>query len=287
MSIETNRLGTRTINVVQPTSYQSEFIVAEHSTINWRAIFAGVFISLLSYSVLISLGLAVGGTTLRGIIQGNDAGQTFGIGSGIWLIVSALISLFIGSYSAGKSSGLISTRVGRTQGVVITAIFFGIMLSQVGSTIGFLGKGLGSTLGVMGGAAGDLSKNPQVQETIRASLNGLNLKSSPETVARGVTTRLLQGDDQGAKNYLAQQAGISSNEADRRIQEFKGNAQDTLRDIGGATAKVVAIAGWALFSSLILGTLFGSLVGGAGALANLHRVSRHSEFQTPIRSKAA
>jgi len=241
----------------------------ENSSISWRQIFAGTFISLLSYLTLMSLGIAIGSSTLRGLIQGTGEGGGLGIGSAIWLLLSILISVYIGSYVASRTSGLIPIRVGRTQGAVVTALFFGFFLFLVGSTLTVVGKSIGITAGALGGAAGDLSKNPQVQQTLRNALQGLNLRSSPEVVAQGLATRLLGGDQTGARDYLARQAGLSPTEATRRIDQFTRDLETTLRSVGGTTAQVISMTGWTLFGALVLGTLAGVLGGGTGANATL------------------
>ncbi|MEW6055301.1 MAG: hypothetical protein AB1540_01695 [Bdellovibrionota bacterium] len=249
----------------------SDVTAVQHSSINWRAIFAGTFVSLLVYSTLMALGVAIAGATLVGVINAEEGGTALSIGSGVWLIVSALVSLFVGSYLAGRVGGLIHTRIGTVQGLVISSLFFAFLLSQVGAGIGGLGRGVGSTIGALGGAAGDLSKNPQVQDTIERSLGDLNLKSPPDQVIQGVATRLLRGDETGARDYLARQAGLSPTEAQQRIDTFKNDFQNTAKDVGATAARVVSVAGWTLFGSLLLGSLFAALGGGAGARRNLNR----------------
>lgn len=243
--------------------------VLQRSTVKWRAIFAGAFVSIMTYLILMSLGLAIGGGNLQGVIQGEDTAQALGIGAGVWLVASIVISLFIGAFAAGRVSGLITNRVGRTQGVVISALFFGLLLSQVGSAIGSLGRGIGATVGAVGTAAGDLSKNPQVQDLADDVIGDLNLRSSPEVVVSGLTRRLVRGDTDGAANYLSRQAGITREEADARLQTLKTDIQQTANDAGQAAARGMRTAGYTLFGSLLLGMLAAILGGGAGAAASL------------------
>jgi hypothetical protein len=243
----------------------------ERSTISWRAIFAGFFVSFMIYMILTSLGLAIGGSTLRGVVQGQGGGTGLSIGSGIWLVVTALVSLFIGSYLAGRVSGIVTSRVGGVQGIVVAALFFAFMISQVGAVVGALGTGLGSVIGSAGNIASNASNSPQVQAVIQDRLNDLKLKSPPDTVAQGIATRLVRGDTTGARNYLASQAGISRTEADRRLNAFKTDFQNKMRDVGTATAKAVSIAGWTLFGIFTLGALFSVFGGAAGARRNLNK----------------
>ncbi len=265
----------------------SQVQAVEDSSVSWRAIFAGMFIALLTYLSLISLGVAVGSSALEEVIRGQDTAGGLGWGSGIWFVVSALASLFVGSYCASRVSGPITTRIGRIQGGVITALFFAIMLSQIGSTLGFLGRGLGSIVGAVGGAAGDLSQNPQVQDTIDQAIGDLNLRASPEVVAQGVAVRLLRGNGESAKNYLARQAGISPAEADQRLTQIRQNMDKVLTDVGSTAAKVASIAGWSLFGALVLGSLFSMLGGGLGAQMNLRAPLSHMDEEAIHDQKAA
>jgi hypothetical protein len=241
----------------------------ERSSISWRAIFAGFFISFMVYLILASLGLAIGGATLKGVVQGQGGGSGLSIGSGIWLVVTALISLFVGSYLAGRVGGLVTSRVGGVQGFVVAALFFAFMISQVGALVGTVGSGLGTVIGSAGTAASSASNNPQVQAVIQDRLADLNLKSPPDQVAQGLATRMVRGDTIGARNYLASQAGISRAEADRRINQFKTDFQNKMKDVGTAAAKAVSIAGWTLFGTFALGTFFSIAGGAAGARRNL------------------
>lgn len=243
----------------------------ERSSISWRAIFAGAFISFIFYLILTSLGFAIGGSTLRGVVQGQGGGGGLSIGAGIWLVVSVFISLFFGSYLAGRVSGLVTSRVGGVQGVVVAALFFAFLISQVGAIVGAVGSGLGNVIGAAGTAASSASNNPQVQAVIQDRLGDLNLKSPPDQVAQGLATRLIRGDTIGARNYLASQAGISRAEADRRLTQLKTDFQTKVKDVGAATAKAVSIAGWTLFGVFLLGTGFSSLGGAAGVRRNLSR----------------
>lgn len=238
------------------------------SVVSWRAIFAGAFISLLTYSILMSLGLAIGGASLVGVIEGEGGGQALGIGSGVWLVVSTLISLFVGSYLASRSAGMIPMRLGRVHGLVVCSLFFIFMLSQLGSGIGLIGRGVGSSVGAIGSAGGDLASNPQVQNMVEDQLGDLPLKASPEVVVKGLTSRMVRGDTEGAKNYLARQAGISPQEADTRIKGFQQRFEDTAQDVGTTAARTASIVGWTLFGALLLGALASMLGGGAGAKAN-------------------
>jgi hypothetical protein len=259
----------------------------QRSSISWRAIFAGAFISLLFYVILTALGIAIGGAKLQGVVAGTSGGGGLTLASGLWLGISVLISLFAGCYLAGRASGLMPSRIGGIQGLVIAALFFGFLFMQVGSVIGSLGSGLGSVVGTVGNAAGGMAGNPQVQAVVQDRLGDLNLKSPPDQVAQGVASRLIRGDTQGAKNYLASQAGVSRAEVNRRVDQFNTDVQNTLKDIGTKTAKAASLAGWSLFGIVLVGSIFSYLGGLVGVGATLGRpMSRRDELRVR-RTRAA
>jgi len=258
-----------------------------YGTVSWRAIFAGTFVSLLVYFALLSLGLAVGSGSLQNAAQGTGSAGGIGIGAGIWTAASIFISIFAGSFAAGRVGGDLPIRVGRIQGLVIAALFFTFVLSQLGTAIGLLGKGIGSTVSAVGGAAGEISQNTDVQDLMDQALGNLNLKSPPDVVAKGVASRLVQGNGNAAKNYLASQAGITPAQADAPIQALKPQMEQTLRRAGVETAKVVKTVGWVLFFSILLGALGGSSGGSLGAAYNLRKPISSADQKATSGNRAA
>src|SRR3954447_16227771 len=73
--------------------------------ISWGAIFAGAIIALATQLVLTLIGAAVGLATLDPATGQNPSGTTLGIGAAVWLVISSLVSLFLGGYVAGRLGG--------------------------------------------------------------------------------------------------------------------------------------------------------------------------------------
>jgi len=251
-------------------AYDEASLVAR-SSVRWGSIFAGAFVALLSYLILMALGLAIGGHTLSGAIGGDVGFQALGIGAAVWLVLATLVSLFLGGYGSGRVSGIISTRVGRTQGAVLASIFFLVLTMQAGGALGTIGAGVGNVIGAAGRAAPDVAQDERVQQTIQQAMGDLDLRSPPDQVAQGLAIRLLQGDTQGARNYLAAEAGISQQEAQVRIDQFRTDAEAALADAGETAAQVMQAAGWTLF--------FTFLLGGAAAVGGGHVGTRRNLVQ--------
>ena len=73
--------------------------------ISWGAVFAGAIIALATQIVLALIGMAIGLATLNPGTGDSPSGTALGTGAAIWLVVSSLISLFIGGYIAARLAG--------------------------------------------------------------------------------------------------------------------------------------------------------------------------------------
>ncbi len=252
-------------------NYEKEHLgFAQFPLISWRAIFAGLIFSVICYVALTALGAAVMGATAEDVIQNMSGGGKIAMGAAVWTVLSVLLSLMFGSYFASRISNLTTSKAGGAQGVVIASLFFTLFLYGAGSAIGALGRTMGNAASAMTGGADHLLSSPAVQDTIQQSFQGLNLKSSPEIVTQGIATRLLQGDSEGAKRFLAFQAGVPVEQVDARITILQQEVRSTLQTAAQTTAKGMQAAGWTIFLTLVLGIGGCALGGSVGAAAN-HR----------------
>ncbi len=120
--------------------------------ISWGAIFAGTVVALVlqvSFSLL-GMGIRVIEPTAGGV----------GMGAGIWLLLTSVISLFAGGWVATRMSGVLLSIEGILHGLVIwglsTLVTFYLMTSAFGSLIsaaaGALGAGFTAMMGMPTGA---------------------------------------------------------------------------------------------------------------------------------------
>lgn len=121
---------------------------------------------------------------------------------------------------------------------------------------------------------------------IEDSLGGAQLKSEPGVVVRGVASRLTRGDQEGAKNYLAAQAGLTAEEADARIAALKTQADEMMVKAREASATALKTAGWSLFLMIALSAI-SSVVGGLlGSVINSRQLM-DAAVSTPVRRERA
>lgn len=253
-----------------------------HPLISWRSVVAGLLIAFFTMIGLMGLGMAFGGINLNE----NTSASSAGIFTGIWFLVSALVSIFIGSYFAARVSKFQTGRIGSAQGLVIAAMFLGFFLYQTMSAVVSMGGAAGSVIGKSAGALGtgasEAFQNPGVVNTVSRyaedTLGDLNLRSGPAVVAKGVANRLIGGDAEGAKNYLALQAGITPMEADARIAQLKTRADKVVDDAKAAAGDALQATGWSLFLLVILGALSSVLGGALGSVANFRNPLTREQF---------
>jgi hypothetical protein len=119
---ERQHVGSRTPTEVHPSTI---------SRLSWGAIFAGTVVAFVAQILFTLLGLAIGLTIVEPM-TGQAPWEGVGIGAGIWWVVTALISLFLGGWAAGRLSGMPLRQDAMLHGVVVwglvtfVSVFFAI-----------------------------------------------------------------------------------------------------------------------------------------------------------------
>ncbi len=137
-----------------------------HRRISWQAIFAGVIVTVSVQILLSLLGAGIGlGMVHTGAGASPDAGS-FGIGAGLWWLVSNLVALACGGYVAAWMAGINDRFDGMLHGVVTWGIAMLLMLYLLSSALGGLIGGALSVTGSTLSTAGDAVKSaaPQVAQ---------------------------------------------------------------------------------------------------------------------------
>jgi hypothetical protein len=147
-------IGERTLPVVAATY---------HDQVRWGPIVAGIVLALSTQLVLSALGVAVG----AGAISDSGAPRTDagGVGTnvGIWSIVSLLLSLFAGGWTAARTAGRMSRNTALLNGAILWA-------STLALSAWLLSSGVSGAFGVAASNAGNVinqvsQTNPNVVPT--------------------------------------------------------------------------------------------------------------------------
>ncbi len=212
--------------------------------VSWGAIFAGVVVALVVELLLGTLGLSF----LMGTINPATEAQTLsglGVGTGIWLALTALIGLFFGGWTAGRLAGQPRRFDGAIHGIVAWGLvtlfstwlatnFMSTVVSGtfgvIGSTLGLVGEGVGAVAPAVGqqlqqqgitpeSLGGEIENflrqtgNPQLQpDALRARAAAAG-EQAAEDAAESTDAF---GAIQAALTNLAAQGGAVVNEVDRQ-----------------------------------------------------------------------
>ncbi len=260
-----------------------------NALISWRSTLAGFVLSLMMLAALLALAMAFGGI---GLEDGSTV-QNAGIFAGIAVVVATVLSIFVGSYFAVRLSRFKIDVVGCAQGLVLGSLVVLFVLWQTMSAVGTLGKAAAQATGAAavaaGTTAGAAAQNPMIQDMIEDNLGATTLKSEPSVVVRGVTSRLVRGDQDGAKNYLAFQAGLTREEANTRVAAMKSKVDEAMVKAREASATALKTSGWSVFLLIALSAIASILGGLLGSQVNVRgTLDSHNEIvstkHTPIKT---
>lgn len=105
--------------------------------VSWGSIFAGAALALATQLVLTLIGAAIGLATLDPGTGDNPSATSFGIGAGIWLVVTSLISLFVGGYIAARLGGTFNGWIhGLATWATVTIATILLLTTAAGTLIG-------------------------------------------------------------------------------------------------------------------------------------------------------
>jgi hypothetical protein len=128
---ETHHIGSRMPPEVHPSTI---------SRISWGAIFAGTVVAFVAQILFTLPGLAIGLTIVEPM-TGQAPWEGIGIGAGIWWVVTTLISLFLGGWTAGRLSGMPLRQDAMLHGVVVWGVVTFVSVFFAVSGVGAVASG--------------------------------------------------------------------------------------------------------------------------------------------------
>lgn len=221
--------------------------VAARRTV-WAAVFAGVVIALVVQFSLTVLGLGIGAASFDPLSESHPA-SGLGIGSALWLGITALVSLFAGGWVAGRLAAAENRVDGTLHGVVTWGLASLVSVFLVSTAVGKVVSGgasiLGSVLGAAGRGAAAIA--PRVAETVSGAIGGSDLtladvKSEARKLLRQTRKPELQPKNLERRADRLGQAAAVRGEAAAKNPQSAGAELDALLDRVYAQGKAVASA---------------------------------------------
>ncbi len=251
--------------------------------------------------LLSTLGAGIGLGTVNVNAGNTPDASSFGIGAGVWWVVSSCIALLVGGYVAAWFAGIEIRFDGVLHGLVAwgiaTILIVYLLSSAVGGIIGGGFSALGSVTSAAGSGVKDAAQplaqaagvSPDVvQQQARAYLQPTNpdpATMSPQDAQKEVARNLVifakGGPDAPAAKQqviaiMAAQQHISQDDATKRfndaqakLQQEKDQAVQTAKNAADASASAASTTSFAIFGDLLLGAIAAAI---GGALAGQRRL---------------
>jgi hypothetical protein len=256
--------------------------VEESSAISWAAVAAGAVAAAALTLVLLAFGAGMGFSVVSPWGNSGVSASTFEIGTGLYLIVVAMLSSTIGGYVAGrlrtKWAGVHAHEVffrdtahGFLAWALATVLGAAVLTAAAGSFAGGASSGLTSAAGVSAsqsaGSGGpvDYYVDALLRPIPAANPNTTDLAATRREIARILTTGLREGDISAPdRAYVAQvvsaRTGLGQTDAEKRVSDVVEQAKTALDNARKAAAKLSL---W-LAASLLIGAFCASLAATEG-----------------------
>ncbi|MBI1912889.1 MAG: hypothetical protein HYS21_12930 [Deltaproteobacteria bacterium] len=270
--------------------------------ISWGAVFAGVVVALVTLLALNLLGLSIGLGVLNPAAEQRFA--AVGIGAGVWMILSTVISLFVGGWVAARMAGLVSPLRGIMHGIVmwslVTLISFYLMTSTVGSLISGAASAIGQGVSAVATSITQVAPQPgqtigqavpggvlnDAQNMIALSRRATNKPAAQRELNQALTVLFSKGDNLTAADrsqvadVLVAYTNMNRTEANRRVDQWVTQFQRSRTQVAQTAQQVTdtlsKAALWG-FAAMILGAAASGFGGWLGARYQLEPLAPPAE----------
>ncbi len=290
-----------------------ESVIADRRSPAWGAVFAGAVAGLATHIVIMMLLTAIGLGAAEPATDDNPV-ATFGVGTGIAWTLSALLSLCVGGWIAGRCAARVHSVSGAVHGFLVwcvaTIMALLLVTSGAGALIGgaarVVGQGLSAVGAPLAGVA-DMAQEAVAQNTaaIESMIEEVAENEQVQNAAGGIAAARREigqalrqlfregGDlrDPQARSATVEaltSAGIAQDEANRMVDEWiafmqqaraqfeeaKAAAAETAREVADEAAS--AIAKGALWG--FIGFVFGALAAAFGGRWGQRWEYHHTEI---------
>ena len=291
------------------TQFESTTVLAGgahiHRRISWAAIFGGVILVVAVQLLLGLLGAGIGLGTVNTNAGSTPDASSFGIGAGVWWVISSIIALGFGGYAAAWLAGIEIKWDGILHGLITwgiaTLLTIYLLTSAVGSVIGGGFSAIGSAASAAGSGVKDAAQplaqaagvSPDMlQQQAQAYLQPANpdpITLSPQDAQKQAVTNLATfakgGPDAPAAkerviNIMAAQQHISHddavkqfNDTQAKFQQTRDQAVQTAKNAADASAAAASKTSFAAFGNLLLGAI-AAAIGGSLAVQRRLQVTQ-------------
>ncbi|MET0248435.1 MAG: hypothetical protein ABW164_01755 [Sphingobium sp.] len=281
------------------TPVDPAYIGKTPTRLSWGAIFAGVVIAVAVQLVLGILGAGIG-LTMVDPVEGTTPGAAgFGIGAGIYWLLTTLIALGAGGYAAARVAGVHERFDALVHGLTVWGVTLILTLYLLTSAVGGIIGGAFRTVGAVAGAAGATVGAAAPEAASIAGIDKTDVREqaaaylsdapndpalmTPEQAQKEIAKELPALAAGGAKGVQAESRIVDIVAAQRKIgrpeaqaqvtrakQQFVQTKNETIETAKTATDKAAGAAAGTSFI-LVLALLVGAAASSVGAAAAARR----------------
>ncbi len=270
-----------------------------HTRVSWGAIFAGVVIAVAVQLVLGILGAGIGLTMVDPVAGTTPGAAGFGIGAGIYWLVTTVVALGAGGYAAARVAGVHERFDALVHGLVVWGVTLILTLYLLTSAVGGIIGGAFRTVGAVAGGAGTTVAAAVPAAASVAGVDEGDIRSeaaaylsdapsdpaqmTPEQAQKEIASQLpalARGGTDGQRaerrivDIVAAQRRISRPEAQAQVtrakQQFVQTKNQTVATAKSATDKAAGAAAGTSFV-LVLALLVGAAAATFGATTATRR----------------
>lgn len=206
--------------------------------ISWSAIFAGVALAMVVSLILNLLGTAIGSASIDPLQEGNPL-DGLGKGTATWVVVSGIISLFVGGWIAGR----LAQREGALHGLLVWATTSLVTLYLVSSAVsGIVSSGLnlaGSGLSAVGSGISQMA--PRLGDTVQDQLRKQGIDFNLDDIKGELETAMRQtGKPELNPDNVANEARATGDDAKNTAQNSAQNPQSADQQLSGLMDRIKA-----------------------------------------------
>jgi hypothetical protein len=208
---------------VPPHQHALADVAVHRSRMSWQAVFAGVTIAIAVQIVLGLLGTGIGMSLVDPVAGTTPSASGFGIGAGLWWVVSTIVALGAGSYAASRIAGLTERFDGFVHGLVIWGVTLIITLYLLSSAVGSI---IGGTFRTIGGVASAAGSSIGATAPTVAKAAGIDVEDQAAAYLDAAPSDPAQMTPQEAQKEVAKQlpamarGGAEGNQAEARIVDI-------------------------------------------------------------------
>jgi len=262
--------------VIQPGAETGEPAVAG---VSWAAVTAGAVASCALTLVVLAFGVGLGLSVVSPWGGAGVSATTFKIGTGLYLVVVAMLSSSIGGYLAGRLRtrwiGVHGEEVyfrdtahGFIAWAFATVIGAALLATPASSLIGGTASGVARGATTTASQAGPMDGyvDTLLRSNAPAAPNAGNAPDSRGELVRLFTSSFRNGGDlkpadrEYVSKVVAARTGLSQTDADKRVNDVVTQAKS---DIDAARKAAAQLAFW-LTASLLIGAFCASLAATEG-----------------------